>query len=121
MTHIQCAANYVGGDGVHGPRFSAQIAAAGSLGPASRLPAHELPATWPGESQEATWSRTDWMLTIDTPIADEGGHLVVAGITGRVSTQWQDAWVRMEVDPTWSVAVHAWTAEPVAPTNAATP
>jgi hypothetical protein len=122
VSHIHCAALYAGGtDGTKGPRFSAQMAGVGALGTASRLPAHVEPGAFPGTVQEAVWSGTLWSATQDIPVADDPAHLVVAGIAGRVSTQWQDAHVRMEVDPAWGVVVHAWTVWPVMTPNASTP
>jgi hypothetical protein len=121
-THLEIAALYEGGtDGGEGPRFSARMASAGAYGTASRLPHHLPAAAYPGEVSEANWSRTDWMVTADLPAADAQQQIVVAGITGRTSTQWQDAWVKMEIDLAWGVAVHAWTVYPVVPPHAETP
>jgi len=122
ISYIQCAALYTGGvDGTHGPRFSAQIAGVGALGVASRLPDNLEAAAVPSVLQEAYWQETGFMDTQDVPVADDPAHIVIAGIAGRVSTQWQNAYVRMEINPAWVVSVHAWTVWPISTLNASTP
>jgi hypothetical protein len=121
-THLKCAALYLGGAaGIKGPRFSARMVAAGAFGTASRLPHHLSAQVFPGVLSEATWSETDWMATQDVPVADQAANVAIKGIAGRVDTQWQDAWVMMEIDLTWGVPVHAWTVDPVVPPSADSP